>query len=339
MSLPDHAAPAGPRLAGYPLFASDDLDQTRDEVARVFCPHRLDVIGGAGIHARHNHAPGEQLSLNYLEYGAKTLIVPGELQSFYLVQIPLTGAAAIAQGSDRYYSGPRAAAVLNPHLPVSMIWEAGTRQVLVQIDRAAMTARLERLMGGRARAPLEFRGPLDLTTPAGQRFRNLVMFLIGEHESGSAGFDQLGLMRRQFEQTLITGLIEAHPNNYSLFLGRRPGAALPRHVRLAEEYILAHLDQPLTIEDIAAAAGSTPRSLQLGFRQFRGTTPLSFWRDRRLLAAHQALLRGAEGRTVTEVATDWGFTHLGRFSQIYRERFGQTPSETLRAATGAGWSD
>ena len=33
--------------------------------------------------------------------------------------------------------------------------------------------------------------------------------------------------------------------------------------------------------------------------------------------------------TVTEIALDNGFTHLGRFSVNYRELFGESPSETL----------
>ena len=326
-------------LAAHPLFQSDDLDEAREEVARVFCPHRLDIVGQGNVRATHNRILGENLSLNYLEYGAKTLISPGELETFYLVQIPLGGGAAIGCGNDRYYSAPNAAAVLNPHRPVTMIWEAGTRQVLVQIRRDALNDHLERLLDINANRALTFTGSLDLQRGAGRSLRNLVLHMISEIDSGQSDFGAPGLMNRQLEHTLMTGLIEAHSSNYSQFLGRRTGSPAPRHLRLAEAYIVANLDSPLTLEDIANAAGTTQRTLQLAFRQFRGTTPLSFWREQRLQRAHQDLLSGCPGVSVTDIAVRWGFLHLGRFSQLYKSRFGRPPSETLRAALGTEWSD
>jgi transcriptional regulator GlxA family with amidase domain len=35
------------------------------------------------------------------------------------------------------------------------------------------------------------------------------------------------------------------------------------------------------------------------------------------------------------VAGRWGFVHLGRFASQYRQLFGETPSETLRAPGAA----
>jgi AraC family ethanolamine operon transcriptional activator len=44
------------------------------------------------------------------------------------------------------------------------------------------------------------------------------------------------------------------------------------------------------------------------------------------------LLRAAQTQsTVTEIANDFGFTHLGYFSQDYKAQFGELPSETMRA--------
>lgn len=324
-------------LQGHALFQSTDLDEARDRVAAVFCPHRLDTIGRhAPLQARHHHFAGERLSLNYIEYGAKTLIAPGELERFYLLQIPLSGSAAIANGEDRYASTPRAAAVLNPHRATTMIWEAGTRQILVQIDRRALTDHLSAQLGHPADQPLTFSGAMDLSRGAGEALRRMILFLVSEVDAARAPLGA-GLMARQVESLLMSGLIEAQAHDYSARLGRVSAAPRPRHLRLAENFIEAHLTQPITLEDVARAAGISPRGLQLAFRQYRGTTPLGFWRDLRLARAHQDLMAGQGG--VTDVALRWGFTHFGRFAEGYRTRYGLTPRDTLRAADGPGYQD
>ncbi|MGB8811726.1 MAG: AraC family transcriptional regulator [Paracoccaceae bacterium] len=332
MQVASHDAP----LSAHQLFRSTDLDEARERVAAVFCPHRLDTIGRDGrFDARQHHLPGERLSLNYIEYGAKTLIAPGELDRFYLLQIPLSGGAEINNGSDSYHSDPTAAAALNPHLPTTMIWEAGTRQVLVQIDRKAMQDHLSAQLGVQADYPLTFHGALDLTSMAGAALRRLVLWLVAEADAGCAPIGA-GLMARQIESAVLSGLLAAHQHTYTTDLCRPSPAPRPRHLRLAENFIEAHLDQPLTLEDIAAAAGITPRALQMVFRQHRDTTPLGFLRDARLTRAHADLSTAAPGTTVTNIALRWGFGHFGRFAETYRARFGMTPHETLQTARGTG---
>ncbi|WP_182873127.1 helix-turn-helix transcriptional regulator [Microbispora sp. H10670] len=92
-------------------------------------------------------------------------------------------------------------------------------------------------------------------------------------------------------------------------------------------------DQPpaLTVEDIAEAVGVSARALQEGFRRHLEKTPTSFLREVRLDRVHAELAaRNPYTATVTDVAYRWGFAHLGRFSSVYRQRFGESPSETLQ---------
>ena len=84
---------------------------------------------------------------------------------------------------------------------------------------------------------------------------------------------------------------------------------------------------------MTGAAGVGVRALQAGFRRSLGTTPLAYLRDHRLDLARQALATGRE--PVTQVAFRFGFAHLGRFSAVYRERFGESPRATRSRAARA----
>ena len=73
------------------------------------------------------------------------------------------------------------------------------------------------------------------------------------------------------------------------------------------------------------------RSLYLLFERKAGTTPKSYIRQRKLEQIHQQLSSSpARVRNITEIAMDYGFMHLGRFSESYRNEFGELPSDTLR---------
>ena len=106
----------------------------------------------------------------------------------------------------------------------------------------------------------------------------------------------------------------------------------PAYVRRASEAIRAQVTEPVRIADVAHQLGISPRHLQSGFRRHLGTTPHKFLRDCRLDHAHGLLNTARPGDTVTSIAYDCGFVHLGDFAHNYRIRFCESPSETMLRA-------
>lgn len=104
-------------------------------------------------------------------------------------------------------------------------------------------------------------------------------------------------------------------------------------VRKAEEYMRANLSRSLSVAQIAAAVGISVRGLQLAFRLVRDATPHAVLNNMRLEQARGLLQTRAGAGSVTTVAFDCGFTHLGRFASAYRSRFGESPRETLGKST------
>jgi len=66
---------------------------------------------------------------------------------------------------------------------------------------------------------------------------------------------------------------------------------------------------------------------------------MGYVRNLRFEKARQELLSGRGEKSVTEVATRCGFSHLGRFAVEYRLRFGESPSQTSGKRSEASKSD
>jgi transcriptional regulator GlxA family with amidase domain len=95
----------------------------------------------------------------------------------------------------------------------------------------------------------------------------------------------------------------------------------------------AHADDPLTVRQIAGAMGVGERALQAAFRAQLDTTPRALLTEIRLDHARARLLAAGAEATVSDLALASGFAHFGRFAEVYRRRYGERPSETLRRAT------
>ena len=90
-------------------------------------------------------------------------------------------------------------------------------------------------------------------------------------------------------------------------------------------------EETLNLLELSQVAGVSLRQLQQAFKAYTGMTPTHWLRLRRLNSAHRELLkRSPTETTVAEVAMQWSFWHLGRFSSSYRALFQELPSETLK---------
>lgn len=94
-----------------------------------------------------------------------------------------------------------------------------------------------------------------------------------------------------------------------------------------------NLSSPVTLEDLAGAAGCRPRALQRLFRTYRGDSPMGILRNYRLAAAHSAI-RAGRTTSIAELAMSLQFFNPGRFSALYKSAYGISPSSTLRFARG-----
>lgn len=131
---------------------------------------------------------------------------------------------------------------------------------------------------------------------------------------------------------LASVVVSALPTDAVVAPEATDGAARPALLRKAVAYIEAKAAEEVTVTDIAAAVHVTPRTLQYMFRRHLDASPMEYLRRVRLDHAHRDLTReDPTTASVNAIAHRWGFIHTGRFSSLYRQTYGRTPSATLRS--------
>ncbi len=331
------ALPALPSLplSRYQLFHTRDVDEARECVGKIFCPHALNLSRpGATLDARHHSvAVHHDVSLNYVQYGPEVTIEPGYLDDFYLFQIPLRGGASVRCGSQHVVAHARMASLPSPTERLSMSWANDSPHLIVRFSQAALQRQLEQLTQAPLHQPLVFDLGVPLDVPMLAPMLNFVKYLCATLNEGNAlSGTPLGA---QAESYLLSSLLTLAPHNHRQAFqtdGRR--ALLPRSVRRAKEFLQSHATEPLSLVDVCQHLGVSARALQLTFKQHTGQSPMAYLQNVRLDRVREALRHAEPGVpiTVSRVAAEYGFLHLGHFAAHYQKRFGELPTQTLKAS-------
>ncbi|MGM0544937.1 MAG: helix-turn-helix domain-containing protein [Pseudomonadota bacterium] len=100
-----------------------------------------------------------------------------------------------------------------------------------------------------------------------------------------------------------------------------------------KRHVDEHLEGPVTMDALCQLTHVSRRTLQYSFTSILGISPLQYLRLTRLNRVRRALRAASPSQSVTEIATYWGFWHLGQFARDYKQQFGECPSHTLNAKT------
>jgi AraC-like DNA-binding protein len=133
-------------------------------------------------------------------------------------------------------------------------------------------------------------------------------------------------LEQQLEHALVACLAET-PAKAS----GSPAGCHSQIIARFEEFLAARRYEPVYLGEICGAVGVSERTLRTCCHEHLGIGPIHYLWLRRMHLARRALLgAGCTVKSVTEIATTFGFWELGRFSVEYRKLFGELPSATLK---------
>ena len=96
-----------------------------------------------------------------------------------------------------------------------------------------------------------------------------------------------------------------------------------RHLLRAKDLVDARYAEPLTVDDLASAAGLSRAHFSREFRRAFGESPHAYLLTRRLERA-AALLRGTD-RSVADVCLSVGLQSIGSFTTSFSRMYGVSP--------------
>jgi AraC-like DNA-binding protein len=247
------------------------------------------------------------------------------------VFVPIHGQANVAQiNRSRVLWNPGEHAAYAPQ--GERIGDGGYRSVLmIDIDRNKMLDTIA-TMSGRERASLktfDFDTPSAIALTAGNiSFDVVIRNLCATMDSlgldpqllGRLGLDDMfyRVLAMMFEPKLFLGSTE----------NIRPATQGTRGLDQVCQYVMAHLERPITLTQLEQVASLSRRALQYAFLKKFGCTPMQWVRTQRINLAHQRLLKAGPDDTVTSIALSSGFNSLSMFARYYQMQFGMLPSET-----------
>lgn len=321
-------------LENFSAIRSRSVGTMREALARTLNTEpTLDVTSREKtLDAVYNTCRLRHAGLSYLTYGAPvTVKLPST--DFFSQLILLKGAGRIAIGGTSVSAAQGTGVASSPGSEFSATFDGQYEQLSLRLDPTALTAKLAAILDKPIGRALQVDVVQNPQNPSTKFLHHLFSHFV--HELSVTGLPFSALLLSEIEQALMVAYLYGNQHNYSHLLECESPRAAPGQIRRAEEYIEAHCDRPISVEDIAAACGASVRSVFRLFKQSRGYSPMEFAKQVRLRRAKQMLDRANAPTTVADVALTCGFADLGRFSKEYRRSFGERPSETLRRSKAA----
>ncbi len=209
----------------------------------------------------------------------------------------------------------------------SVSYEPGVKYRTVYIDNVDLFKGLTMLLGQPPKARVYFSGVRG-TSVQRDFMTNIVDNVISYASSASL---PIAGVTAGLKESLVAFVLYGFANNYSHILNDQSSVLIPTPytIKKAELFMIESLSRDITVSEIALQVGISIRSLQMGFKKFKNTTPMRFLRGIRLQRSREMLASAECKQTPLEIAMACGFTNYQLYQKYYFSLYGERPTDLL----------
>ncbi|GGB87216.1 transcriptional regulator [Marinobacterium zhoushanense] len=304
----------------HPFLVSDYVNQ---HVGR----HRLEMAAQQGrsesSSASLSYTEFADIGLSRISYGDQVRVRCPDLAEVYHFQVVTKGQCYWHYDDDqRLLLHPGQALMMNPKERIDLSYTEDCEKVIIKVPEEILKGACLEQIGMVPRDGIRFeRRVVDLNNAV--CFLRFLDALLTEANENEVELDSLLLPYRDI---LLRKLLQQFANNSQ----EQSCAGMDRGFAELIAYIDAHIKEEIDVDELAQTSNVSVRTVYNQFSKHFGLTPRLYVKHAKLKNLRAELISNHKVRNVTEVALDYGFTHLGRFSSDYRKMFGELPSETFK---------
>lgn len=304
------------------VFRHADPHAVSDYVNQHVGQHCIGLSRTTRPQASLNHRKFAELDLCRISYGGSVRVTSPALETIFHLQVLLRGNCLWRGPKREHYLVPGELLLINPDDPVDLTYSQDCEKFILKLPVSVLETVCDDQRWKRPAGGVRFlRNHYQLDELEG--FLGLLGMVCLESEAN----DPLLRVQEHYTQIVASKLLTLMNTNITRECLAASGVSIERIL----DYIERNLKQELSAEDLATQARMSQRSLYALFERELGVTPLQHIRQRKLARIHTCLSDpSCSVRSLTELALDYGFLHLGRFSESYRQQYGELPSNTLK---------
>ena len=317
-------------MARFPIIATNRIEEAEFNLSRLITDLQITGIDDQrSFQLEMNAVNFGRTSLVYNRFGTDTKLTTGMDIDHAIFVTGMGGRSGFYVDKEPHLISPRKAVVVAPAKQVKIERPKNSEILFMRVSLPDLWDHFEKLTNRSHQGSIIFDRKVNVIKGPGAMLKGLMNYLADGLNCDIAILKIPG-MRKNFDDMLMTSLLSL-PHNKRDELFEEPSTRfVPGLVRRAEEYMRAHFREPLNISDLTRVCNCSRSLLFSVFRKDRGYTPMEFLTEQRLHSAREQILKSDHGASIASIALDCGFISHSWFSQVYRKRFGEFPSETLR---------
>jgi len=273
------------------------------------------------------HQTFGSLDLCRIHYGNPATVASSGIGDCYHLQLIMQGKCHSLLNHHKTNHQPGDLFMINPQDSIDLTYSSDCEKLIIKFPEFIVHQLCAEQNWGYPSTGVRFDSDFRLSMDDTSIF-NLLSFICIEAERSHGN----SILLKSCNEIMIRKLLDIFPSNIAKNL-TDPQQDIFLTIK---KYIENNIKKNPELTDILKVAPNiSQRTLYSIFKKFTNMTPMNYIRERKMECIQAELCASGNSHNITSIAMNYGFFHLGRFSESYKKRFGVLPSDTIRLARQA----